>query len=166
MAAGATYTPIATTSPSSGTSYSFTSIPSTYTDLIIVASVIVASGAPDLFMTFNSDTATNYSTTYMTGNGTAASSGRYSNATSARITNNGVPNTTAGGSNQVIQIQNYANTTTYKTAISRANNTTYGTDAHVSLWRSGSAITTITLTLGSSTFAAGSTFTLYGIAAA
>jgi hypothetical protein len=30
---------------------------------------------------------------------------------------------------------NYSNTTTYKTAICRGNNTAYGTDAIVGLWR-------------------------------
>jgi hypothetical protein len=64
-----------------------------------------------------------------------------------------------------MQIQNYSNTTTNKTALIRDNFATYGTFARVALWRSTSAITSITLTMSSSTFATGSQFTLYGIKA-
>jgi len=81
MAAGSTYTPIATTTlGSSATSYTFTSIPSTYTDLVIVAQ-IKGDTTTYLNLRFNGDTGSNYSRTTLSGNGSTASSERRSNQT-------------------------------------------------------------------------------------
>jgi hypothetical protein len=60
---------------------------------------------------------------------------------------------------------NYANTSTYKTVLTRSNKYDR-VGAIVGLWRSTAAINSITLTAYSNTYAIGSTFTLYGIAAA
>jgi hypothetical protein len=61
---------------------------------------------------------------------------------------------------------NYSNATTYKTALARTSEDGVAA-AYVGLWRSTSAITSITIDKGSSdNFASGSTFTLYGIKAA
>jgi hypothetical protein len=62
---------------------------------------------------------------------------------------------------------NYSNTTTYKTWLSRSGASDRATEALVGLWRSTSAITTIALSIDAgATYSTGSTFTLYGIAAA
>jgi hypothetical protein len=62
---------------------------------------------------------------------------------------------------------NYANTTTYKTVLTRANAAASGVDASVGLWGSTAAITSITFDLPLvRTISTGSTFTLYGIKAA
>jgi hypothetical protein len=64
---------------------------------------------------------------------------------------------------QIINIMNYANTTTKKTTLLRGSANGVGaTVAFAGLWRSNDAITSIKLNLSSS-FASGSTFTLYGI---
>jgi hypothetical protein len=60
---------------------------------------------------------------------------------------------------------NYSNTTTYKTILARSNNAGIGLDAIVSLWRSTAAINTVNV-LADTNFEAGTSFTLYGIAAA
>ena len=63
---------------------------------------------------------------------------------------------------------NYANTTTYKTVLSRdaLNNASDGAvEAFVGLWRSTSAINTIQIKPDSGNFNTG-TFSLYGILAA
>ena len=75
MAAGSTYTPIATTTlGSAATSYTFTSIPSTYTDLVLVGNLSSSSNT-NISIRIYSDSGTNYSNTYLTGvNGTGASS--------------------------------------------------------------------------------------------
>jgi hypothetical protein len=161
-----TYEPIATyTIPSATTSYTFSSIPSTYTDIVAILSGTISASAPATSLRFNGDTATNYSYTYLTGDGTSASSSRASSQTSMGLTYNGAisssPNT------NIIHIQNYTNTTTFKTVLSRASQAQYGTDAIVGLWRkTPEAITSITFITGGTGFAAGSTFTLYGIKAA
>jgi hypothetical protein len=61
---------------------------------------------------------------------------------------------------------NYSNTTTYKTSIARYGTAGSLTLAQATLWRSTAAITSLTIVVLGSTFTAGSTFNLYGIAAA
>ena len=165
MAAGSTYTPIATTTlGSAASSYTFSSIPSTYTDLVVMIQSIDSNNATPQ-MQFNNDTATNYSNTSLYGNGTSAASGRNSNTTSIYLDDQLTASTT-NPSIIIINVQNYANTTTYKTAILR-DNRNGGIMANVGLWRSTSAINRIDFTRGGGgTFNTGSTFTLYGIAAA
>ena len=166
-----TYTPIATTTASgSVSSVTFSSIAGTYTDLIIVSSASLASGAENLRFRFNSDTGSNYSFTVLNGSGSGALSTRSSNQTYIAADWNGFLTTTTNVT--LINIQNYSNTTTNKTALVRSNNAASaasGVDAIVGLWRSTSAITSITILnsgTGGVNFAAGSMFTLYGIAAA
>ena len=166
MAAGSTYTPIATnTLGSTATTLAFTSISGSYTDLVLVVNAAATAGNPDVYIQFNSDTASNYSRTAVRGSGTAASSTRATAQTAAYLDSATGPSTTSLEYNSITSIQNYSNTTTYKTALTRANTAQYGTDAIVNLWRSTSAITRIDITC-TGTFTAGSTFTLYGIAAA
>jgi hypothetical protein len=166
-----TYTPIATyTVPSATASYTFTSIPSTHTDLILVFTGTMTSADYVQFQVGNGsvDTGSNYSNTAVKGNGTSASSSRSSNSTN--IFTPEPMNTNQG--NLIINFQNYANTTTYKTTVMRTNvpltdgGATGSTSATVGLWRSTSAINTIKMyTYAGQTYAAGSTFTLYGIKA-
>lgn len=161
-----TYTPIATfTASGTISNYTFSSIPSTYTDLVLVTSLVMTAGTPETRIQFNSDTASNYSYTIMYGSGSAAGSTRASSTAGIDISYYGVPSTTAGSAVQITNIQNYANTTTYKTSLTRANNASFGTDAIVGLWRSTAAISSLTVLPTSSSFASGSTFTLYGIKA-
>tara|TARA_R110000868_G_scaffold25387_1_gene98997 strand:+ start:663 stop:1148 length:486 start_codon:yes stop_codon:yes gene_type:complete len=161
MAAGATYNSIATTTLGTATnSYTFSSIPSTYTDLVLI--VYTKTVATDnLAIQVNGDTATNYSNTYMAGNGTTAISGRNTSVSQAFITGTG---TTFGTS--IINFQNYANTTTNKTFIGRGSWSDYQARASAALWRSTSAISSITVLSTGDNFQTGSTFTLYGIASA
>ena len=167
MAAGSTYTPIATqTLGTAAATVTFSSISGAYTDLKLVISVKSSSGGPDVRMRFNSDTGTNYSGTYLYGNGTTAGSARDSNIGGILLDYYGTPDTTNFNVNK-IDVQNYSNSTTYKTVIARADNAGNGTTATVGLWRNTAAITQIDLTLsGGQSFTTGSTFTLYGIVAA
>lgn len=156
----ATYEPIATTTLGSATlSYTFNSIPGTYTDLIL----IYQGGSGDVFsLQFNSDTGSNYSYTRLLGNGSSASSSRENDISIAKL--GGVPST----QNIVIaHIQNYANTSTYKTVISRGNAPENNVTSYVSLWRNTNAITSIKCQNDSATnLPAGLVLTLYGIKAA
>jgi hypothetical protein len=169
MAAGSTYTPIATyTSGSAFSNYTFTSIPSTYTDLILVGNFGTTSGGANIALQVGNgsiDTGSNYSFTYLRGDGSSAASGRASNQAQIYIDYSAY----AGNAINAVyiwQIQNYSNTTTNKTILGRANTASVGTNACVGLWRSTSAINQIKIDPQSTTFLANSTFTLYGIAAA
>ena len=160
-----TYVPIYTTTISSAiASVTIPSIPATYTDLVLVCNASVTSGSVNFIIQFNSDTASNYNWTSIGANGTTAVSNRVTSTASPRLADDGYLTTTIG--TYVASIQNYANTTTYKTYLSRANNASVGVSAVVGLWRSTAAINTITLFPASSTFPSGSTFSLYGILAA
>jgi len=162
-----TYDPIETqTLGSAAASVTFSSIPATYTDLVLVCNTASSASNPDLLMQFNGDTGTNYSDTVLTGNGTTASSARRSTQATIRVGYSAAPDTSTAFHNAVIHIMNYANATTNKTAIARSNHASYGTDLTTGLWRSTAAITSVLLKVSSSTFAVGSTFTLYGIKAA
>jgi hypothetical protein len=77
----------------------------------------------------------------------------------------GVGRIATGGSVSILNFQNYSNSTTYKSVLTRVNNSGF-TMAWVNLWRSTAAITSITIYPYSGTFSSGSTFTLYGISAA
>lgn len=162
-----TYIPIATyTTSGSQASYTFSSISGAYTDLVLVANYDSAtSGNQSLNMRFNGDTATNYSYTILRGSGAAAQSARDSNE-SRIYCGSSSTGTTNIASNAIIQIQNYSNSTTYKTALIRDNNPDYYVFANVGLWRSTVAITSITLYQSSYNFINGTTFALYGIKAA
>jgi hypothetical protein len=166
MAAGATYEPIATTTLSTTSSLvTFSSISGSYTDLVLITSAKLTSGTTDATIRFNNDTGSNYSCTILSGTGSAASSGRVTSDPWLYIDSYGALST--GSFNIAItNIMNYSNTTTYKSYLTRANNASLGTDAIVGTWRNTSAINRIDIFPQASTFTAGSTFTLYGIAAA
>jgi hypothetical protein len=153
-----TYTPIATTTlGSTASSITMSSIPSTYTDLIVT---VTTTTTGDLTWRINSDTGSNYSQTVIYGY-SAFGSTRVSNQTSHFL------NYGSNGGNflAVLQLNNYSNTTTNKTSLLRdaANGST--TDVMVGLWRSTSAINSLTF-IPTSTFAVGTTVTIYGVKSA
>jgi len=164
MAAGSTYTPIATTTLGSATaSYTFSSLGS-YTDIILVyAGSGTSVNTQAINYRFNSDSGANYSYTYIRGDGTSATSSRTANGTFLPLNTN---NTNTSQSNAILQIMNYRNTSTYKTTLARGNDPAGRLEATVGLWLSTSAITSITLIPESGTLNSGDTFTIYGILAA
>jgi len=166
MAAGMTYFPIATATTSGSISTTtFSSISGAYTDLVLIVNG-GASTAVNMQIQFNGDTGTNYSRTALTLDNLTAVSSRQSSVAYTRLEDGGYLSTTFPAKNSIINIMNYSNTTTYKTAIGRANNAGTGLDAAVGLWRSTSAINSITVYIASGNFTNGTTLTLYGIAAA
>lgn len=160
----ATYEPIATyTISSAQSSYTFSSIPSTYTDLILIADM--SSGGTNAYpsVRLNGDTASNYSRTYINGDGGTASSSRNSESWWTVFGNQ----LAASRTNFIMQIMNYSNTTTFKTAVSRKNDTAGVMGATVHLWRSTAAINSVQIgTQTADTFSVGTTFTLYGVKSA
>ena len=161
-----TYSQIATqTLGSNAADVTFSSISGTYTDLVLVCSIRV-SGVAAVNFQVNSDTASNYSFRYLQGNGTSASSAGFTNTSSIQgFYTTGAPTATSTFGVYIVNFQNYSNTTTNKTFITResGDSTTVST---VGLWRSTSAINAIKLYPGGGDFTSGSTFSLYGILAA
>lgn len=165
MAAGPTYESIATTTlGSAASSIDFTSITNTWTDIRLVL-VTTTSAGSSIRMRFNSDSGTNYSRTYILGDGAIADSG--TNATQSSINSPSSASTTIP-TMTTVNIFSYAGST-YKTILMTSSSDLNGsgtTGNTVGLWRSTSAITSVNLFLGSGNFAIGTTATLYGIKAA
>jgi hypothetical protein len=159
----ATYEKIATTTLGSATTtITFSTIAATYTDIKCVWVGTTASAA-DITLTFNSDTGSNYSQTYIDGTGTSAISGRLTSQTKIYLYPNGGTSTTIP-SYYGFDVFSYAGST-YKTLLTEGNGDKNGSGdiaRQVALWRSTSAITTITLT-STSNMSIGTTATLYGI---
>ena len=162
----ATYEPIATTTlGSAAASITFSSIAGTYTDLrLVLAPISTGASSYNADLNFNSDTGSNYSVTNVIGDGSTASSTQFSNQTKIRFTYNGIT-PSAKPSFYTFDIFSYAGSTN-KTCLNTASEDQNGTGwvmRQVGLWRNTSAITSITLAIISTTFAAGTTATLYGI---
>jgi len=161
-----TYEPIATTTLGSNTaSVTFSTIPGTYTDLVLVSFPKRTNQSDAAIFAYpNSDTTGNLaSNTAVYGDGTSASSNQRSNSNGVRI---GVIGLGEAGT-QIAQFMNYANTNVFKTVLSRENRAEEYTFGVVNLWRNTNAITSLLIQVSNaSDFATGSTFTLYGIKAA
>jgi hypothetical protein len=157
-----TYEKIATTTlGSAAATVTFSSIPATYTDLVLIISgAKTNTGNSDVYWQANSDTSSLYSQTSLYGNGSAAGSDRGS-GTYARNGRIG-----SDRSNSILNFQNYANTNVFKTCISRGNTAGYLVITNVGLYRSTNAISSLTLGLADGdTYVSGTVFTIYGIKA-
>jgi hypothetical protein len=163
-----TYEKIATTTlGSAASSITFSSIASTYTDLVVVVQGTYSTSDDLLSLRYNNDTGSNYSSTNLYGNGTTTASYRTSSATSIQVGWYPHPGGAAVVSQMVLQILNYSNATTYKTNISRGDTTNVqGTAARVGLWRNTAAINRLDLIMLAGNLQTGTTATVYGIKAA
>lgn len=169
----ATYEPIASqTLGGSATTITFSDIPGTFTDLIIAASprLTFAGQSASLALRLNGDTGSNYSTTWIRGNGTSAESSRLSNQSEMYVAT--ISASTAASNiftPCIVSICSYSNANVHKTVLSSSSGIDYGPMRLVNLWRSTSVVTSISLRSFGGTqgdFASGSTFSLYGIKAA
>ena len=161
----ATYEPVYSTTLTGNQSSVTLNSFSGYTDLVIVVNAFSAS-LDNLAFQLNGDTGTNYSYTTLWGNGSSKNSSRGSN------TNNPYLNYYAAFESSfpapvIINLQNYSNTTTYKSILARGANASRGVDATVALWRSTSAITSILLKChDGANFVTGSVFFFFFLLAA
>lgn len=161
------------TGTGSNVSVTFSSIPSTYKSLqlrVLYKDTDVNSGFATYEMTFNGST-TGYARHRLTGDGTSATAtGSFSNSSIDWF----IGPTSSGGQASmygvaIIDIHDYASTTKNKTvrAISGSDMNSGNTNSQIrlisGLWANTSAITSITLYDTAYYFAAGSTFSLYGI---
>jgi len=166
--------PIVTSTLSSNGYFDFTNIPQTYQDLFVVenARAVTTSGDSGFStqnygnMYFNNVT-TGYSVTFLIGNGASATSTRASTQTNCYLGYIPNGNATSGIFGSITtHILNYANTSTYKTILSRSAGDTNGsgtTALVVNTWQNTAAINRLTIYCSSTNFLAGTTATLYGI---
>ena len=169
-----TYTLISSnTLASAAPSVTFSSIPATYTDLVLryTARHNNASSISQLAITFNGSSAANYSETVVYGNSVSAASGSQSGMSALDFNYVDANSATANTfSNHELYIPNYtvsANKPMSWVGVTENNAATANSAmivANAALWRDNSAVTSITLlALSSRDFMVGSSFYLYGI---
>jgi len=164
----ATYTPLATVTLASLTgTVTFSNIPATYRDLILVSVPVHDSntGSGSCFARFNSDTGSNYPFVYMGSDGSVITGATTLTAVvTARFDNR-------RDGMGICHIMDYSATDKHKTTLTTAgmgNRTTAGiqTLTCASRWANTAAINSIVLFPEVSTnFASGSRFDLYGVIA-
>ncbi len=161
----ATYEPIATASGTgSNDVISFTSIPSTFTDIVAVLTHQTTQ-ADYIYLRVNNLSTSIYSFTQLYGTGSTAGSARTSNQTESTFEATvASPNV----NNAIFHFMNYANTTTNKSWLLRSNDSTAVVRAVAGLIRTTSAIDRIDFAvLGNvPNFTTATVITLYGIKAA
>lgn len=160
-----TYDPISSfVLGSAATEVTFSSIPSTFTDLVVVARFEYNFDS-QAFMRLNGSSSSIYSTTQMIGTGTTMVAARTSGTTQWQL-----EYAAADYANQTIitvHINNYANTNMFKTGICLTGSSGGEASRFAMLWRDTAAINSVTVgRSGSGQYIAGSTFALYGIKAA
>jgi hypothetical protein len=167
--------PIATVEANSGSTtnpMSFTNIPQTYQDLMLVVfgRATNADTTNEYAVTINNDYTTIYSRTILQGNGSAASSTRTTGDSYyfPRYARTGASATSGIFGASTTHFLNYANTSTFKTIVSRAATDVNGsgfTTLTCGLYRSTTGINRLDLFSNGGNWTFGSTATLYGIRA-
>ena len=166
-----TYEAIATVTVGSGgaADIDFTSIPSTYTDLVVKLSMRVnaGSGGYQTYVRFNSDSGANYNWRNLLGTGSSVVSQNTSADTGMRITiSNSSGDTASTFSNAELYIPNYTGSTEKSVSadgVSENNATAATADLAAGLWTDTAAITAISVFASGADFVQYSTATLYGI---
>jgi hypothetical protein len=150
-----TYTALANTTVAiAAASITFSSIPATYRDLVLVVNgktlTNIATG-----LRFNSDSGSNYSMVRM-----------FTTSSSTSTTNYGLFTTgdPSADTLSIAQIMDYSATDKHKTFLVRSNTTANNVAAHAVRWANTAAITTVAAVAISGDWAVGTTFALYGIA--
>ena len=161
-----TFTLIASSTVGAGgaSSIDFTSIPSTYTDLVILVSARTNTGntSDQTLISFNGST-TSFSSKMLGGTGSAASSVSVARYTMPNDTTDQTASTFNNGS---IYIPNYAGATnkSYSADGVMENNATYALMwMTAGLWSNTAAINQVTLTPSAGSYAQYSTAYLYGV---
>jgi hypothetical protein len=168
--ATSTFEPIATyTLPSAANNYTFSSIPSTYTHLYLVANILSTGTGLDYYIIFNGDNSANYATTKC--GTTAATNNRASNRVNAAramqlfyTTSGSLSGSWTAGE---VWIPYYTSTVFTKNIQAQGGgNPEVGFSS--SFWNNTDAITSLGVAAtqvfgGGDTLGAGTTLTLYGI---
>jgi len=176
-----TYIPIATyTVGTAQASYTFSNIPNSYTDLVMVGSfrsdTVTYNHMNFTTIQLNGDTGANYAFSTMYFRNTTSNTINGDKQSSQNLFNFGgitTPDHTSGiFSPYIVNVLNYSNNSTWKTVLTRISSSSNlsasdGLALGVGNWESTAVINSISFTCSNSgNFVTGSTFNLYGIKAA
>ena len=152
---------ISTSTLTSGTTASFTSIPSTYQHLQIRIHAKTAVDGADIILKLNNDSAANYTQHYFLSNGSSSLASGSTGEEYIYVS----PTTSSYPLLAIIEIHDYASTSKFKTVFI-TNGSERGASGQVAqrsgLWRSTSAVNRLDFSIGGTTFT-NATFALYGI---
>jgi hypothetical protein len=169
------YESIASYSPTSGASITFSSIPSTYKHLqirSIYRDTVANATTKQLTLQFNSDSGSNYANHELYGDGAAVTANGYTAYPFITVNGAGTGNSTTASifGTSIVDINDYSASTKNKTvryiAGINSNNTTASNQKITigsGLWLNTNAITSITVAVGDTAFATGCVISLYGI---
>lgn len=160
---------IATFSPTSGSSVTFSSIPGTYNSLQVrISGFGTAAARSGIELTYNSDTTGSYIVHHLYGNGTTVTASGSTAQQAVNLSPTGEGIRTLYPWTAIVDIIDYASTTKYKTTRSLTGSDANGTGMialNSCLWIKTAAISSIKVGIvaAGDTFASGTTIALYGI---
>jgi hypothetical protein len=157
-----TYTPLATVTLASATgSVTFSSIPATYRDLIVVLSG-TRTGNNNIHFRFNDDSGSNYLNVAAAGSGSGTTSlsetTTYNFVTVYALETNTQLNT-------IFQVMDYSATDKHKTSLTRFSQAGSGVTMFAGRWANTAAINSIRVFTGNNDFGTGTVMSLYGVIA-
>jgi len=157
---------IATLSPTSGTSVTFSSIPNTYKSLQL--RILAFGNSSSNNIQFNGDTGNNYANHRLYGDGFSTSATGFANQPNIRINAYSSAVIATYPTVEIIDIIDYASTNKTKTVRIFSGmdaNQTSGSDIILAsgLWNSTAAISSLTINIVTGSFPSGTKFALYGI---
>jgi hypothetical protein len=147
-----------TTLSSAASSITFSSIPATYKDLIVIGN-FNGGTAGTFSIRLNGDSGTNYSRVWMLGSGSGSGNSGTSTNNAYRLFSYG--STRAVG---IAQLMDYSASDKQKTLLWRGNDASAEVIAIAGRWANTSVVTSLNVFSQDGTFASGSTFSLYGVA--
>lgn len=139
------------------TTVTFSGIPNTYRDLLLVTNHLGTANSTGGELRFNLDSTASYSRVFFFSLGSGGGAGSGSGMTSADIF---FPRTIAGLA--TFQMLDYAVTDKHKVVLNRTDASDYACWVGAARWAKTEAINTVSLTPGTGQWAAGATFSLYG----
>ena len=157
---------IATANPAGTSTFTFSSIPSTYQHLQIRFWNLTSVNGESVLMRFNGDTGGNYTRHRLRGYSTTPSSSGSNGNTSMYVNSSGNGSNTTYPEFGIIDIHDYATTNKYKSMKDLNGIDIVGSgdiQFQSGLWMSTSAINSITFLLTAGSFSTGTIFALYGI---
>lgn len=149
---------------SSASSVTFSSIPATYRDLVLVMRGVSTTGQQTCLIRINSDSGANYRYVVMGGTGSTALSGSATGANYLQLgQNTAYIDATNNFWSAKLDFLDYSATDKHKFVLVRENNAALGTDAYAYRWSNTAVINSLVISLNTQSWASGSSFYLYGI---
>jgi hypothetical protein len=156
-----TYTALATvTLASTNTSITFSNIPATYRDLVVVSNISRATADGLIQIQLNSDTGSNYSRIWMLGSGSGSGNSGTSTDSGYKMLSYSTRISTV-----ISQLFDYSATDKHKIMLWRGNDSGAEVSAMAGRWANTAAVNTLRVHTVVGDFATGSTFSLYGVIA-